>query len=289
MEKFTFITNYKDDKKLRESFEALTQKTFGIRIEEWYRRGFWGESYIPYSIADGERIISNVSVNKMPFQLNGQEKLFIQLGTVMTDSDYKGRGLNRLLLERVLADYKDTCDGIYLFANNSVLDYYPKFGFERAVEYQYSKRVSNSGEREAAAWPLTDSECYAYMNEVVRKSGKNSSFEMDNTGLFMFYLTYFMKNSIYYIEALKAYVIAEEEEGTLFLHQIFAEKEVEPDRVIAAFGKGIRKAVLGFTPLAAQGFDREELQEEDTTLFILGEGFEEFRKEGLRFPVLSHA
>ncbi|SHL64874.1 Acetyltransferase (GNAT) domain-containing protein [Anaerocolumna jejuensis DSM 15929] len=289
MGNYEFISDYKHNKELRISFEALAQKTFGIRFEEWYQLGFWREAYIPYSIMDGRRIISNVSVNKMSFHCNGRKKFFLQLGTVMTDTEFRGKGLNRQLIERILADYKDTCEGIYLFANDSVLDYYPKFGFEKAAEYQYSKKVRNTGEKKAVPWPMTDKSSYAYLEERIRKSWKNSLFEMDNAGLYLFYLTYFMKNSVYYIEELKTYVIAEEEEGTLFLHQVISEQEAELDRIIAAFGKDITKVVLGFTPLSSQGFDREELKEEDTTLFILGKGWEEFRKGQLRFPVLSHA
>lgn len=289
MEDLTFISDYKEKKELRESFEALAEKTFGIHFEEWYRLGFWREDYIPYSVMEGRKIISNVSVNKMAFDLGGKRKNFIQLGTVMTDAEYRGKGLNRLLMERILMDYKDTCDGTYLFANDSVLDYYPKFGFEKALEFQYSKKVRNTGKREVVAWPVTDIKSYAYMEEMIKKSRKNSLFETDNRGILMFYLTYFMKNSVYYIEALKTYVIAEEEGDTLYLHHIISEQEAELDRIIAAFGENVAKTVLGFTPLSSQGFDREEVREKDTTLFVFGEGWKEFQNRQLRFPVLSHA
>lgn len=289
MEDWTVISDYKENRELRESFETLAQKTFGIHFEEWYRLGFWREDYIPYSVAEGNKIISNVSVNKMRFDLDGKRKNFIQLGTVMTDAEYRGKGLNRLLVERILMDYKDTCGGIYLFANDSVLDYYPKFGFQKALEFQYSKKVRNAGEREAVIWPMTDMKSYAWMEEMIKKSGKNSLFEMDNRGLLLFYLTYFMKNAVYYIDTLKTYVIAEEEGGTLYLHHIISEQEAELDRIIAAFGENITKVVLGFTPLSFHGFDKEKVRETDTTLFVLGEGWEEFQNRQLRFPVLSHA
>lgn len=38
-------------------------------------------------------------------------------------------------------DYADRVDGMYLFANDDVLNFYPKFGFQKATEYQYSKEV----------------------------------------------------------------------------------------------------------------------------------------------------
>lgn len=289
MEHCTFISDYRDDRELRTSFEELAKRTFGIDFEEWYQQGYWGEAYRPYSLMDGRKIISNVSVNKMPFTLCGQRKLFLQLGTVMTDTDYRGQGLNRKLLERVMEEYKNTCDGIYLFANDSVLDYYPKFGFQKAVEYRYSKTVRNTGSREAVIWPLSRREDYDSVEKIIRRAVKSSLFEMDNIGLTMFYLTYFMKNSLYYIRSLNTYVIAEEEAGVLFLHQVISEGEVELEEVIGAFGDGIKKVVLGFVPQAPGGFERDVLKEEDTTLFIFGDGWDEFKREGLRFPTLSHA
>lgn len=289
MKQYTFISDYKENKELRTSFEALAKRTFGIDFEEWYQRGYWGDAFRPYSFMDGSNIISNVSVNKMPFTLCGQRKFFIQLGTVMTDVDYRGQGLNRQLIEIILKEYKSTCDGIYLLANDRVLDYYPKLGFQKAVEYQYSKEIKNTGSREAMIYPLAKKEDYEAIEEIIKNGVKYSLFEMENSGLLLFYLTYFMKNSLYYIRSLNTYAIAEEREGILFLHQVISEEEVELDKVIKAFGAGIKKVVLGFVPQNPGSFERSILKEEDTTLFVLGEGWEEFKQKGLRFPILSHA
>ena len=45
-------------------------------------------------------------------------------------------------METVLSDWRDCSDGIYLFANDSVLDFYPKFGFCPMGEYQVSVNVT---------------------------------------------------------------------------------------------------------------------------------------------------
>jgi hypothetical protein len=45
-------------------------------------------------------------------------------------------------LEKVLGEWRRKYDLIYLFANDSVLDYYPKFGFSRVEEYQYLKEIN---------------------------------------------------------------------------------------------------------------------------------------------------
>ena len=73
------IGNCKDDK-YRNSFNALTEKTFGFNFEQWYQNGYLKNQYIPYSIMDGEEVVSNVSVNLMHMDLLGKEKHLIQLG-----------------------------------------------------------------------------------------------------------------------------------------------------------------------------------------------------------------
>lgn len=64
----------------------------------------------------------------------------------MTDKEYRGMGLSRWLIEKTLEDWKDKCDAVYLFANDSVLNFYPKFGIEKALEYQYKKKVNKKCE-----------------------------------------------------------------------------------------------------------------------------------------------
>lgn len=53
----------------------------------------------------------------------------------MTDPDYRGRGLSCWLIDRVLEDFEQQVDFVFLYANDSVLDFYPKFGFKRAPEF----------------------------------------------------------------------------------------------------------------------------------------------------------
>lgn len=62
----------------------------------------------------------------------------------MTAPAYRNRGLSRRLMEAVLSDWRTQCDGIYLYANDTVLDFYPKFGFLKAEEYGFSRPIAPS-------------------------------------------------------------------------------------------------------------------------------------------------
>ena len=89
---------------LRAAYNALTQETYGFSFEPWYQAGYWGDAHVPYTLFDGGRAVSNVSVNRMELLLDGQARSCVQLGTVMTGPAYRGRGLSRRLVEVVLAE-----------------------------------------------------------------------------------------------------------------------------------------------------------------------------------------
>lgn len=74
---------------------------------------------------------------KMTFDQNGERRNYIQIGTVMTDEAYRGRGLARQLISRILDDFRE-CDGVYLFGNMNALDFYRKQGFFEMTQYKYS-------------------------------------------------------------------------------------------------------------------------------------------------------
>ena len=105
MSSIEILKDYRENAELRHSFNELAKKTFGLNFEDWYQNGYWTDKYNPHSI---------------------------QLGTVMTDEAYRNRGLIRLIMEDIEKEYADKADGMYLFANDSVLSFYPKFGFVAA-------------------------------------------------------------------------------------------------------------------------------------------------------------
>ena len=110
---------------------------------------------------------------------------------------------------------------------------------------------------------------------------------VDNVGLYMFYLSQFMQENTFYVESCDSYAVAEIEDDTLILHTIFGKGDV--DQVISAFGNRIKKAVLQFTPKNTKGFEKNELHEEDTTLFVMGQFFEGAKDDEYMFQAITHA
>ena len=287
---FTIRKNYRNDDCLRSSFNRLAEKTFNLNFENWYQNGFWNDDYNPYSVVMDGNVVSNVSVNRIDMMWGGEKKRLIQLGTVMTSEEYRGRGLIRTLMEEIERDYSGKCDGMFLFANDSVLDLYPRFGLQKADEYQYGKTVSNTSERSVINISMREKHNREVVMEAIRHNRSFYGFDMtDNIGLYMFYLSQFMEDNVYYSEKLKAYIAAQEDDDELFLHAVFAANPISLDEAIRAFGKSVRKVKLGFVPDKKEQYECSLLKEEDTTLFVKGKVLESFSDRKLLFPMLSRA
>lgn len=138
--------------------------------------------------------------------------------------------------------------------------------------------------------PMRGQKDWRMLENAMRQSVSYSRFNMvDNDNLIMFYVTGFMQNSVYYNQKYDAYVIAEIENNTLTVHNIFAKNQYPMDDIFASFGSEIQQVILGFTPLDADGFNVTAFREEDCTLFLKGNGFDGFEQDKLIFPTLSHA
>lgn len=289
MENWEVIKHYRKDKALRDSFNALAEKTFGLNFEGWYQNGFWTDNYDPYSIVVDGKVVANVSVNRTDMLIGGERKHLIQLGTVMTEESWRNRGLIRIIMQEVWKDHGDA-DGVYLFGSDSVVNFYPKFGFVPGKEYQYSKRTENTGACDMEQIPMASPTDWAKLRAVMERNAFRSGCEMvSNSELFFFYISQFMQDCVFYSEALNAYAVAEQEGESLFLHTVFAEDPVALDDVIKAFGGGVKAVTLGFAPADADSFERIDWHEEDCNFFVMGPAFDEFQSKALRIPTLAHA
>lgn len=291
---------YKDDIQALNSFNELTRNTFGFDFVKWHEAGHFGDMYVPHVIMDGEKVVSNVSVNQMQFDVGGVIKNYIQIGTVMTDKEYRGQGLNRKIMESILQEYIDKVDGVYLFGNDSVLNYYPKFGFVPCEEYEYYFSYEKESDVSTYAIEKVNMEdaaqakkVYAVMERYFTEpdvlNENDAMYMSENLGLYHFWLDSTYKNKIYYLPECGVYVVGAVEREKLYLYQMIGKEKVELERVARAFGDGFSEVVLGYTPVHKERLNVRMHKKEDCTLFVIGQDLNCVSKKQMMFPVLSHA
>jgi GNAT superfamily N-acetyltransferase len=289
---YTFLIGYQKEVKYRASFNNLVEEIFGISFEEWYRAGYWNEKYVPYTLFDGDRAIANVSVNIMDFNTFGEPQRYIQIGTVLTDEEYRNQNLSRFLMEYVLTEWSNKCEFIYLFANSTVLELYPKFGFNRVREYEYFKSVeknSKSGEQfEKLNMDIQSNRdiLYDYAKNT-QEFGKLSMNE--NADLVMFYCTSFLKENVYSIKSLDIIAVTTFNDNQLHLWDVFGRGEIKLDKIVnSLINFETDELVLGFTPADCSSYRVREISSGDK-LFIQQGKTQLFDENKVMFPLLSHA
>lgn len=286
---YQIIKNYRTDNVLRESFNRLAKITFGLDFEQWYKNGYWNDKYIPYSVVADGKVISNVSVNLIDCNIMGKNKRYIQLGTVMTDSEYRNRGYISLLMKKIMHDFSE-CDGFFLYANDSVKEFYPKFGFRKAEEFRFRMHINTENNKMTARHiPMENKKDWDLFLREKNKRKSAGRVKLDTDDLTMFYLTQYMKNNVYFLKASDCIVIAEKEGEILTVYDIFCSTDVDIVSVCSAFGEDIEKVEFAFTPENIERLKKYKYYEEDCTFFILGETIERDMKNICAFPAIAHA
>ena len=296
------VKDYMNNTILRHALNELTEATFGFNFESWVTNGYFEGDYIPYSFEEKGKILSNVSVNLMHFVQNGEKRNYIQLGTVMTASEYRKQGLAGKLMKQVIETYEGQCDGIYLFGDLSALDFYRKMGFTERMQYRYTlredvridlqRRLSMDVYRNGfVKLEPSDAKAKKAYCEAVRNSVANGAFEQENKyGLQMFYTADL--GNVYYAKELDCFVVMEQEGGTIQIHSVISPQSISLEKLIGQICFPYQELKLGFTP-------RQEDQDlfeaalfdggEDYRLFCRGNRFESIEQEKLYFPTFSHA
>lgn len=292
MENFQLIFDYSSNAKYRNSFNELSKQVFGLDFSKWIEAGCWNEDYICYSYIDGDRVVANVSVNKMSLILKGKNVQAVQLGTVMTHPDYRKQGLAAELMEIVIAKYEKECDFIYLFANDSVLEFYPKFGFNAVEESRFAmKRTAWESAGDYTLRKLDVEKDFALLKDFAEKRVPVSTVLgiRNNSHLLCFHFLLAFPDYLYYVEEMNLIVIFEETDGQLHVYDIISKSAVDVDTVLQKIvSEGTENIHLHFTP----EFQNDEIytNEKSTAsdrLFIRQALFDFPRY--FAFPMTSHS
>lgn len=293
MKKYELVSDYRNNESLRESFNALAMKTFELDFRGWYNKGYWNDKYIPYSFVEEGKVISNASINKMSIIINGKMHKGIQIGTVMTDENYRNQGLAKQLMQHIMKEHENTYDFMYLFANDTVLDFYPKFGFIRLNESEFSLDLAKNSIQmnlDAKVKQLTIENDLSLLEKFAKNRHVISRIldVKHNEHLLMFYFTVVFHEAIFYVEDLETIVLMEEEEDTLYILDIISLNAPDVEAVLASIVKEtMKKVVFYFTPdFTIEGMTSIKMPNDDDALFVLAK--KSLLKGNFKFPFTSH-
>ncbi|WP_078548454.1 GNAT family N-acetyltransferase [Litchfieldia alkalitelluris] len=296
MTELQLITGYQENAVLRKSFNNLAQTVFGINFEDWYQKGYWTNKYIPFSFVENHTVVANVSVNIVDLLIDGAIKHAIQIGTVMTHPNYRHTGLSKRLLLKVLETYEHNTDLMYLFANQTVLDFYPKFGFNPVDETQYilnyshSENISSSEIKKLSGVSNGDLQfIYEFSKSRIPVSKKFSTLNTEE--LLQFYCLYVFPNDVYYLHEEDVIVIYQfSDDHSLQIFDIIAQKEFSIEKILPKIVRKQTKRVIfhfnvdndGELDIQSQPF------KEDGVLFVRRKGELNLPKY-FKHPITSQA
>ncbi len=269
-----------NDQDYQRGLDALLTSVF-FSFDFWFALHLWDEQYESYAIVEDGRFVSNICVYKSQILLHGRERLALSVGAVCTLPDYRGRGYARMLMEHIIARYPGV--PMYLSANQSVVDFYPRFGFSRVEEERLPVAVLNM-DHAASAVRMTPQDVRQYLADRGNLSGV---LDMRNSlPLSMFHLhSGAYDGMLYALPELDALLIAEQKGETLHIAGLFAPQPLTWARLAEHLPfSGVRRVTFGFMPDTLDIPYTMEPDPNPTIWFTRGVSAD---LNGLKFPELA--
>jgi GNAT superfamily N-acetyltransferase len=244
---------YRHDGPKRRAFSELSRLVFGLDFEPFYASGWWDDSYICHTLFDGDNAVSNVSVTKMRFLIRGREVDALQLGTVMTHPDYRERGLARELMANITKEYEGQFSFRFLFANDSVTAFYPRYGFVERERFCYSAPLVQQA-NESAGFRYLDLEKAEDRRILERclysRLPLSSAFSLiTGQSIALFHALYLFSDALLFHEKEEGVLMVRQEGETLHLYDAAYPRKIEWASFLQTLPfSGIREAVFHFTP-----------------------------------------
>lgn len=262
----------RNDKVLVESFYALAEDTFVLQFKAWADAGFWTSSYKCFAFVDDGKVVANVSGNIVTLFIDGKNVKAVQIGTVMTHPSYRGRGLSRQLMHTLLG-HCDEVDLFYLFANSTVLDFYPKFGFEKRVQATYAIDANYLPilpiELQKLSMDHSADRALLYRLAKKRVPISDALAVIQSEDLVLFHALYQYADDLYYNEKLDAAFLYQIDGDVLTIIDIISPKKLDLIEAISCcMDASIKQVRLCFTPDDLSVPVTKGILEDDGALFV---------------------
>ena len=272
--KHNIIHNYANDKYLLKKFHEIMGEVFpSVSFREFEEKGYWSERYHPYSILKDGKIISNVCVSDMDIIYSGKKYKAAQLGAVATLPEYRNKGLSRILMEHVITEYKDKTDFIFLFANETVMEFYPKFGFVNKPEFLFVHHTNLRSEYSVRKLDLNNPKDDSLLQNMLNnRLPLCTNFGAENYRFItMWYVLNFYKDSLYYFEEENVIVIKNEADGIVKIIDVVFTEIPDWNSLLPKVIEGENtEAIKYYFSPEVLNYKFSKVLPDETGLFILG-------------------
>jgi len=261
-----------------------------IGFRAWRDRGGWDERYMVFALAERDEIVASASRQQMDVVLMGRRMRAWQLSAVGTLPDRRMQGLQQRIMEKLLA-YTPSDELMFLFANESVLRFYPRFGFRQLTEWVFQATCALSPDPARAPLQTLDvtraQDRALLLRVAARAAPVSEGFAARDYGkIVLWYCSNFMPNVLRYDPEHDALLAVEQTGDVLRVFDLLASASFDLEPVLArVLSSPITRIELGFSPERVSPTARPTHAYSESALFVRGEFV--FPAQPFKFPLLA--
>ena len=264
-----------ENSRFRSNYFKFVSSIFpSVSFEKWHELGFWESSYRPYTLIHSGEIVANVSVALMDVFFKGRNFRAAQLGAVGTLPHYRLQGLSRQLINYVLEKYQKTVDLFFLFANDSVLDFYPRFGFRPVNQNIWQANLSAlRPDFQARQLNLNNTADFKLVQNCLKnRRPMTKIFGAENyQAITMWHLLNIYPDNIFYLDSNELIFILKSTGDCLHLYEIIFQNEFDFSAVLPKFIQSqSSKRITFYFPPDQVSFQFDLCNTIDSGLFVKG-------------------
>lgn len=237
-----------------------------------YNAGYLNGTTIPFGLFNGDRAISILAAKKQTLVINNESIHVAQMGAVATAPSLQGRGYSREVMQFALDHISNM--PVFLYANDEVVDYYPKFGFRLTKESVYDIDLKPTGKQHSfRRLDLTRPDDTAQLDHALdnRVSVSRSFYIADYTGLAKWYCRILYQDKLWYEKESETLLIADMDQSVLRIYDLVTDRP-NPDFLLNLAWPGAKRARCYFVPDHYHGrFEPKPDPTPDSHLYIKGD------------------
>lgn len=216
-------SNYFGDPAAKAAFKDFARVIFGLDFTWWEERGLWDDAYMPYSLFAGATVVANICVYPSVMTVEGRTRKGLELLTVGTRPEWRGRGLQYKLWDAIKAEEVPRHDFVFLFTE-SAAGLYQKLGLQRKPEcFHRLARPLHSGTSAIRSRKLDpdDPDDFRILTSLAHERVPVSQvLGFHNPKLLLFMLIGPYRDMLHYLPELDLIIVIEPAEDAVRIHDI---------------------------------------------------------------------